>query len=70
MLNKAELLLPAGSLVKLKTAVLYGADAVYAGTPDMCLRAQSKFPWKTCRKALILLMLTVKNLPDPQSVYA
>lgn len=43
MLNKAELLLPAGSLVKLKTAILYGADAVYAGTPDMCLRAQSKF---------------------------
>lgn len=43
MLPKAELLLPAGSLVKLKTAILYGADAVYAGTPDMCLRAQSKF---------------------------
>ncbi len=43
MLAKAELLLPAGSLVKLKTAILYGADAVYAGTPDMCLRAQSKF---------------------------
>ena len=43
MLEKAELLLPAGSLVKLKTALLYGADAVYAGTPDMCLRAQSKF---------------------------
>ena len=42
MLNKAELLLPAGSLTKLKTAILYGADAVYAGTPDMCLRAQSK----------------------------
>ena len=42
MLQKSELLLPAGSLVKLKTAILYGADAVYAGTPDMCLRAQSK----------------------------
>ncbi|MBE6454774.1 MAG: peptidase U32 [Alphaproteobacteria bacterium] len=43
MLSKSELLLPAGSLIKLKTAILYGADAVYAGTPDMCLRAQSKF---------------------------
>ena len=42
MLHKAELLLPAGSLVKLKTAILYGADAVYAGTPDMSLRTQSK----------------------------
>lgn len=28
--HKSELLLPAGSLVKLKTALLYGADAVYA----------------------------------------
>ena len=43
MISKAELLLPAGSLIKLKTALLYGADAVYAGTPDMCLRSQSKF---------------------------
>lgn len=42
-MKKAELLLPAGSLVKLKTAILYGADAVYAGTPDMSLRTQSKF---------------------------
>ena len=42
-MRKAELLLPAGSLVKLKTALLYGADAVYAGTPDMSLRTQSKF---------------------------
>jgi putative protease len=39
---KSELLLPAGSLVKLKTAIMYGADAVYAGTPDMSLRTQSK----------------------------
>lgn len=42
-MGKSELLLPAGSLLKLKTAVLYGADAVYAGTPDMSLRTQSKF---------------------------
>ncbi|MBO4285613.1 MAG: U32 family peptidase [Alphaproteobacteria bacterium] len=40
---KSELLLPAGSLVKLKTAIMYGADAVYAGTPDMSLRTQSRF---------------------------
>ncbi len=43
MERKSELLMPAGSLVKLKTAILYGADAVYAGTPDMSLRVQSKF---------------------------
>jgi len=41
--HRAELLMPAGSLTKLKTAVLYGADAVYAGTPDLSLRTQSGF---------------------------
>ncbi len=35
--------MPAGDLAKLKTAVLYGADAVYMGTPDMSLRTKSKF---------------------------
>ena len=52
MLNKSELLLPAGSLVKLKTAILYGADAVYAGTPDMCLRAQSKFSLEELKEGI------------------
>ncbi|MDR1474685.1 MAG: U32 family peptidase C-terminal domain-containing protein [Endomicrobium sp.] len=42
--KKPELLLPAGSFIKLKTAFLYGADAVYAGIPEMSLRAKSKFP--------------------------
>ncbi|MCW8916100.1 MAG: U32 family peptidase C-terminal domain-containing protein [Magnetovibrio sp.] len=41
--HRAELLMPAGSLSKLKTAILYGADAVYAGTPDLSLRTQSDF---------------------------
>lgn len=41
--RKSELLMPAGSLTKLKTAILYGADIVYAGTPDFSLRAKSKF---------------------------
>lgn len=41
--NCAELLLPAGSLDKLKTAFLYGADAVYCGTPDLSLRTKSDF---------------------------
>lgn len=43
-IKKPELLLPAGSLSSLKTAFLYGADVVYAGTPEMSLRAKSKFP--------------------------
>jgi len=41
--HRSELLMPAGSLAKLKTAILYGADAVYAGTPDLSLRTQSEF---------------------------
>ena len=41
--GRSELLMPAGSLEKLKTAILYGADAVYLGTPDMSLRTQSSF---------------------------
>ncbi len=41
--RRAELLMPAGSLSRLKTALLYGADAVYAGTPDLSLRTQSEF---------------------------
>lgn len=43
MKNHSELLMPAGSLLKLKTAILYGADAVYAGTPDLSLRTKSEF---------------------------
>ncbi|MCB9988198.1 MAG: U32 family peptidase C-terminal domain-containing protein [Rhodospirillales bacterium] len=40
--RRSELLMPAGSLTTLKTAVLYGADAIYMGTPDMSLRSKSK----------------------------
>lgn len=40
--HRAELLMPAGNLRKLKIAVLYGADAVYLGTPDMSLRTRSQ----------------------------
>jgi putative protease len=42
-MKKPELLLPAGTLGRLKTAILYGADAVYCGTPDMSLRVKSGF---------------------------
>ena len=34
-----ELVLPAGNLEKLKTAVLFGADAVYLGGKEFSLRA-------------------------------
>ncbi|QDG77138.1 U32 family peptidase [Labrenzia sp. PHM005] len=41
--KRSELLMPAGNLRKLKMAILYGADAVYLGTPDMSLRTKSEF---------------------------
>ncbi|MGN1063739.1 MAG: peptidase U32 family protein, partial [Alphaproteobacteria bacterium] len=41
--HKPELLLPAGSLARLKTAFLYGADAVYAGMPGVSLRNKTTF---------------------------
>jgi putative protease len=50
--KKPELLLPAGSLTKLKTAFLYGADAVYAGIPEMSLRAKSKFSLEEMDKGI------------------
>ena len=40
--RKPELLIPAGSLEVLKTAVYYGADAVYVGGEAFSLRAKAK----------------------------
>ena len=39
-MNKPELLAPAGSFEKAKTAFLYGADAVYMGTASLSLRSR------------------------------
>lgn len=41
-MKKPELLIPASSLEVLKTAVIYGADAVYIGGEAFSLRAKSK----------------------------
>ncbi|MEE9911064.1 MAG: U32 family peptidase [Deltaproteobacteria bacterium] len=40
-MHQPELLIPAGNLEKLRTALLYGADAVYTGVPGLSLRAPS-----------------------------
>ena len=45
--KKPELLAPAGNLDKLKTALAFGADAVYFGLPDFSLRARiNHFSWQ------------------------
>lgn len=41
-MRKVELLIPAGSLEVLKTAVIFGADAVYIGGEAFSLRAKAK----------------------------
>lgn len=40
-MKKKELLIPAGNLEKLRTALFYGADAVYVGVSGLSLRANS-----------------------------
>ena len=40
-MNKPELVMPAGDLEKLQTALLFGADAVYAGGKEFSLRAHA-----------------------------
>lgn len=42
MIKLPELLSPAGTLDAFKTAILYGADAIYAGLPGFSMRARAK----------------------------
>ena len=42
MVKIPELLAPAGTLDAFKTAILYGADAIYAGLPGFSMRARAK----------------------------
>ncbi len=49
--KKLELLAPAGNLNKLKTALAYGADAVYLGIPNFSLRVRiNDFDLKTLKE--------------------
>lgn len=41
IIKKPELLAPAGNLEKLKTAIIYGADAVFVGGKELSLRSQA-----------------------------
>lgn len=50
--RRSELLMPAGSLERLKVAVLYGADAVYMGTPDMSLRTKSQLSLEDVKEGI------------------
>ena len=53
-MKKPELLAPAGDFEKLKIAISYGADAVYAGVSHFSLRCHSgkEFDYETFKKAV------------------
>lgn len=51
-MKKPELLLPAGTPEAMKTAFLYGADAVYAGLPSLSLRAGNGFDMNSLMQAI------------------
>ncbi len=53
-MKKPELLSPAGDFEKLKIAIAYGADAVYAGVSHFSLRCRSgkEFDYETFQKAV------------------
>ncbi|HNV12665.1 MAG TPA: U32 family peptidase C-terminal domain-containing protein [bacterium] len=51
--KKIELLAPAGNLEKMKTAIFYGADAIYLGIPDFSLRVRiNDFDLKKIKEAV------------------
>ena len=54
MNKRIELLCPAGDLERLKTAVIFGADAVYCGLPDWSLRnpREITFNLKTLKEGI------------------
>ncbi len=49
-----ELLAPAGTLDAFKTAILYGADAIYAGLPGFSMRARAKINVEEVRTGIEL----------------
>lgn len=53
LMNKIELLAPAGDLERLKTAILFGADAVFIGGKQFSLRSRaSNFDLATIQEAV------------------
>ena len=51
-MKELELLAPAGSFEKAKIAFMYGADAVYCGTPKLSLRSRSELQDEDLKKTI------------------
>lgn len=71
MSKKLELLMPAGNLEKLKYALAYGADAVYAGVPMFSLRArENQFTWETLAEGVEYCHARGKKIYFTANIYA
>ncbi len=69
--NKIELLSPAGNMKKLKTALAFGADAVYAGIPDFSLRVRiNDFNIESIREAVAYCHKKKKKIYITVNIFA
>ena len=69
-MKKPELLAPAGSFEKAKTAFLYGADAVYAGTSSLSLRTRAEMKDEDLAKTIEYAHEIVKNNSSLPTVFS
>ena len=66
IMNKVELLAPAGNFSKFLTAIQFGADAVYIGGKTFSLRALSENSWPRFRSSDQTYRWAIpENIPDP-----
>ncbi len=70
-MNKIELLAPAGNLEKLKTAIIYGADAVYIGGEAFSLRAKAdNFTYEDMKEAVEFVHSRGKKIYVTVNIFA
>lgn len=63
--------MPAGNLEKMKWAIAYGADAVYAGVPMFSLRArENQFTWESLAEAVEYCHSRGKKIYFTANIYA
>ena len=69
-MKKPELLAPAGSFEKAKSAFLYGADAVYAGTSSLSLRTRAEMGDNDLEKTIEYAHSIGKKVYTEINIYA
>ena len=69
-MKKPEILAPVGSFEKAKTAFLYGADAVYAGTSSLSLRTRAEMDDESLAKTIKYAHSIGKKVYTTINIYA